>query len=239
MSKGQVKNVIFLGVSTLQELILPFSAKNLIIWKWATLSRKDSAAKFPADIKVIRTDSTAASLENALAGQDVIISMLGDAGLHLQKSIVDAAIVAGVERIFPSEFGCRTYIDKVVELMPYFQQKRDMISYLRTKQDRISWTAMIPNPFFDEEILAAVEKSSGRTFERHYMNSTDLYEDALRRFRSRGPGDEKDLLAERDIIQCITYGKGEFLGLSDVRDGNDWTESLEEDVKGVLEGTRP
>lgn len=78
------------------------------------------------------------------------------------------------------------------------------------------------------------------------MNSTDLYEDALRRFRSRGPGEEKDLFAERDIIQCITYGKGEFLGLGNTLDGNNWTErlglpaeSLDEDVKGVLEGTRP
>lgn len=68
----------------------------------------------------------------------------------------------------------------------------------------------------------------------------------MRRFRSRGPSDEKDLFAERDIIQCITYGKGQFLGLGDTRDEHDWTdrlglpnESLEEDVKGVLEGTRP
>lgn len=118
--------------------------------KISALSRKGSTAEFPADIDVIRTDYTAASLEYALAGQDVIISMLGDAGLPLQKAIVDAAIVAGVQRIFPSEFGCRTYIDKVVALMPYFQQKHEVINYLRTKQDKISWTAMITNPFFDE-----------------------------------------------------------------------------------------
>ncbi|KAK2685368.1 hypothetical protein QWA68_015722 [Fusarium oxysporum] len=314
MSKGTVKNVIFLGGAgqagrpVFNSLIQASQGSGLTI---SALSRKESTAKFPADIEVIRTDYTAASLENALAGQDVIISMLGDAGLPLQKAIVDAAIVAGVQRIFPSEFGCRTYIDKVVALMPYFQQKHEMISYLRTKQDRISWTAMIANPFFDEalkntfhgyeppnkyflldggdapygttnlhtiglalfkiisdpthfqdsanryinihshiktqkEILAAVEKASGRTFERHHVNSTDLYEDALRRFRSRGPGEEKDLFAERDIIQCITYGKGEFLGLGNTLDGNNWTErlglpaeSLDEDVKGVLEGTRP
>ncbi|EEU38443.1 uncharacterized protein NECHADRAFT_88584 [Fusarium vanettenii 77-13-4] len=277
----------------------------------SALSRADSGASFPVGINVIRTDYTPASLENALVGQDVVISMLGDAGMPLQKRIVDAAIVAGVQRIFPSEFGCRTYIDRVVALMPYFQQKRNLIEHLKTKEGSITWTALIPNPFFDEalkntfhgyeppnkyflldggdapygttnlrtiglalfrivsnpthfqdsanryvnihsyiltqkDILAAVEKVSGRTFERHHVNSADLYEDALRRFRSRGPSMEKDLFAERDIIQCITYGKGEFLGLGDTRDENDWTErlglpaeNLEEDVRGVLEGTRP
>lgn len=97
-----------------------------------------------------------------------------------------------------------------------------------------------------KDILAAVEKISQKTFEKHFVNSADLYEDALRRFTSRGPSDEKDLFAERDIIQCITYGKGEFLSLGDPRDENDWTErlglpeeNLEEDVRGVLERTRP
>lgn len=116
----------------------------------SALSRADSGASFPVGINVIRTDYTPASLENALVGQDVVISMLGDAGLPLQKRIVDAAIAAGVQRIFPSEFGCRTYIDRVVALMPYFQQKRDLIEYLKTKEGSITWTALIPNPFFDE-----------------------------------------------------------------------------------------
>jgi hypothetical protein len=116
----------------------------------SALSRADSSAKFPVGVNVIRTDYTSTSLESALAGQDVIISMLGDAGMPTQKRIVDAAITAGVQRIFPSEFGCRTYIDKIVDLMPYFEPKRDLINYLRTKEDRITWTALIPNPFFDE-----------------------------------------------------------------------------------------
>ncbi|KAH7236608.1 hypothetical protein BKA59DRAFT_404843 [Fusarium tricinctum] len=275
------------------------------------LSRADSSTRLSVGVNVIRTDYTSASLESALAGQDIIISMLGDAGMPTQKRIIDAAIAAGVQRIFPSEFGCRTYIDKIVDLMPYFKPKRDLIKYLKTKEDSITWTALIPNPCFDEalkntfhgyeppnkyflldngdapygttnlytiglalfkivsnpthfqdpanryvniyshiltqkDILAAVEKISRKTFERHFVNSADLYEDALRRFKSRGASDEKDLFAERDIIQCITYGKGDFLGLGDPRDENDWTErlglpeeNLEEDVKGVLERTRP
>ncbi|KAF5005009.1 hypothetical protein FDECE_8534 [Fusarium decemcellulare] len=314
MSARTVKNVIFLGAAgqagrvVFNSLVEASQGSGLTI---SALSRVGSTAKFPSNVNIRRTDYTRASLEKALAGQDVVVSMLGDAGMPLQKTIIDAAIAAGVQRIFPSEFGCRTYLDKVVALMPYFQQKRELIDYLKTKQDSISWTAVIPNPFFDEalkntfhgyeppnkyflldggdapygttnlrtiglalfkiisdpahlqdsanryvniyshittqkEILAAVEKASGIIFERHYLNSADLYEDSMRRWRSRGSLEKKDLFAERDIIQCITYGKGEFLGLGDPRDENDWTrrlglpaESLEEDVVGVLQGTRP
>ncbi|KAJ3537467.1 hypothetical protein NM208_g6301 [Fusarium decemcellulare] len=311
MSVRTVKNFIFLGAAgqagrvVFNSLVPASQGSGPTI---SALSRVGSTAKFPSNVNIIWTDYTPASLEKALAGHDVVISMLGDAGMPLQKTIINAAIAAGVQRIFPSKFGCRTYLDKVVALMPYFQQKRELIDYLRTKQDSISWTAVIPNPFFDEntfhgyeppnkyllldggdapygttnlrtiglalfkiisdpahfqdstnryvniyshittqkEILAAVEKASGIIFERHYLNSADLYEDSMRRWRSRGSLEEKDLFAERDIIQCITYGKGEFLGLGDPRDENDWTrklglpaESLEEDVVGVLQGTRP
>lgn len=97
-----------------------------------------------------------------------------------------------------------------------------------------------------QQVLEALEEASGSAFKKHYLNSKDLYEDSLRRFHSRGPSEEKDLLAERDIIQCIIYGKGEFQGLGDTRDENDWTqrlglppEDLLTDVKGVLDGTRP
>lgn len=86
--------------------------------------------------------------------------MLGDAGMPTQKRIIDAAIAAGVQRIFPSEFGCRTYIDKIVDLMPYFKPKRDLIEYLKTKEDGITWTALIPNPFFDE--VNSLSHSNGR-----------------------------------------------------------------------------
>lgn len=96
------------------------------------------------------------------------------------------------------------------------------------------------------EVLAALETVSGTVFEKHHVSSEKLYRDSLRRFYAPGPGGEKDLLAERDIIQCITYGKGQFRGLGDPRDENDFTkrlelpsESLEEDVRGVLNGTRP
>lgn len=99
---------------------------------------------------MLRTDYSAESLDRALEGQDVIISVLGDSGIALQKDVVDSAIRVGVKRIFPSEFGCRTYIKEAVALMPYFAPKRATIEYLMSKRGSISWTALCTNPFFDE-----------------------------------------------------------------------------------------
>lgn len=97
-----------------------------------------------------------------------------------------------------------------------------------------------------QDVVAALEKSKGVPFKKHHLNSQELYRDSLRRFHSRGPTEEKDLFAERDIIQCIAYGKGEFSGLGDPRDENDWTERLGlpaedllDDVTAVINGTRP
>lgn len=303
----------------------------------SALSRTGSASIFPAHVPVLRTDYSPASLRDVLRGQDVVISIIGDSGLALQKTIIDAAIEANVKRIIPSEFGCRTYDPEVVALMPYFAPKRASIEYLMTKEDKISWTAVISGPFFDEvsltpsiassgarerekekenqhyfqalknsfhgyeppdefylldggdstycttnlhtigyalfkilsnksnfidsanqyitihshvltqnDVLRALEAATGTTFKKHHISSEKLYKTALRNFKARGPNEEKDLLAERDIIQCITYGKGQFQGMGDTRDRNDWTERLGlphedllSDVQGVVDGKRP
>ncbi|KAK5064353.1 hypothetical protein LTR84_000186 [Exophiala bonariae] len=97
-----------------------------------------------------------------------------------------------------------------------------------------------------QEVLAALEKASGQPFKIHRLSSDTFYDNSLRRFHNVKPGEPKILLAERDIIQCITYGKGKFKGLGDPRDENDWTEKLGlpaedllDDVKAVLDGIRP
>lgn len=116
----------------------------------SALSRVGSSSVFPGQVTVLRTDYSPESLEEAFKGQDVIICMLGDGAFALQEDIIRAAIKAGVKRIFPSEFGCRTFVPKVVDLMPYFRPKRALIEWLKTQEDAISWTALIPGPFFDE-----------------------------------------------------------------------------------------
>ena len=63
--------------------------------------------------------------------------------------IIDAALKMGVKRFFPSEFGSRTYDDAVRAAVPTFDSKKKIIDYLKTKEDKISWTAVINGAFFD------------------------------------------------------------------------------------------
>ncbi|KAF5013231.1 hypothetical protein FDECE_745 [Fusarium decemcellulare] len=146
-----VKNVIFLGASgdlgrpTLKKFISMSNSH----FNVSVLTRQGSTATFPSGVNVFKTDYTLSSLESILHGQDVVISMLGYDGLQQQKTIIDAAIKAGVKRFFPSEFGSRTYDDKVRAAVPVFEGKREIIDYLEANEGKISWTAVINGAFFD------------------------------------------------------------------------------------------
>lgn len=54
-----------------------------------------------------------------------------------------------MKRFIPSEFGSDTSDQKVVDFVPIFQGKVDVVKYLISKESSISWTAIISGPFFD------------------------------------------------------------------------------------------
>jgi hypothetical protein len=90
------------------------------------------------------------SLKAAMQGQDVIISMVGPAQASEQQRYVDAAIAAGVQRFFPSEFGPYSRQSLYSSLSPYVAQpKNALVDYLRSKEQQISWTAVICGGFFE------------------------------------------------------------------------------------------
>ncbi|KAE8146880.1 hypothetical protein BDV25DRAFT_43994 [Aspergillus avenaceus] len=115
------------------------------------LSRKESAATFPSGITVRKADfSDAADLEAALRGQEAVISAVGATAFGEQKSIVDAAIHAGVQRFIPSEFSASSQDEAVLKLLPLFGQKKELIEYLKIKQsDGLSWTGIATGPLLD------------------------------------------------------------------------------------------
>lgn len=66
-----------------------------------------------------------------------------------QKNIIDAAVEAGVKRFIPAEFGIDTSKEKAVEIMTFLRVKPQIINYLRSIEDKITWTGIITGPFFD------------------------------------------------------------------------------------------
>lgn len=113
------------------------------------LTRENSMAALPAGVKHVKTDYSESSLLEAFTGQDAVISTISAGGLTLQKSIVDAAIAAGVKVFFPSEYGVDTSIHSSPEVIPLLGAKVEALDYIKTKQDKISWTAIITGSLFD------------------------------------------------------------------------------------------
>ncbi|KAF2762422.1 NAD(P)-binding protein [Pseudovirgaria hyperparasitica] len=113
------------------------------------VSRPTSTSTFPSHIHVVKTEYTPSELEKAFVGQDAVVSLVSGDGFADQVKIVDAAIAAGVKRFIPSDFGSDTTNPKAVEAVPIFHHKRQVVQYLESKEDQISWTAIVTGFFID------------------------------------------------------------------------------------------
>lgn len=120
------------------------------------LARKESTSVFPASVQVFKADyDNQAELEAAMAGQDVVISMVNVHGAGNQKILVEAAIAAGVKRFLPSEFGPPSQDKKFAAMnMEVLAIKAEFNEYLKTKESQISWTAIVTGSFIDWAILS-------------------------------------------------------------------------------------
>ncbi|KAJ6114825.1 hypothetical protein N7486_000603 [Penicillium sp. IBT 16267x] len=114
------------------------------------VSRKESKACFPQSVTVLKSDFSEVGLEAAFKNQDVVISTVGATGFSEQKKFVDAAVRAGVKRFIPSEFSANSQNDAVLQLLPLFRQKKELIEYLKTKEaEGLSWTGIATSGLFD------------------------------------------------------------------------------------------
>ncbi len=108
MATNSYKNVVLLGATgNLGQHILP-ALLNDGTFNVTVLSRANSSATFPSNVKVIKVDySDTSALTKALANQDVVISTIGGEGLasNFGEVLVQAAIDAKVKWFIPSEFG--------------------------------------------------------------------------------------------------------------------------------------
>jgi hypothetical protein len=102
-------------------------------------------------VRVFKADyNDISSVQLAMEGQDVVISMVGGVAAGDQKTFIDAALAAGVKRFFPSEFGPYSRDPKLVKLNPWVNPaKTSTVDYLRSKESRMSWTSLVTGGFFD------------------------------------------------------------------------------------------
>ncbi|KAK5989578.1 Isoflavone reductase-like-like protein [Cladobotryum mycophilum] len=144
------KNIAVVGASGSIGKIILEALVAVGVFNITVLSRKESSATFSGNILVHKSDFSDADLDTAFRGQDAIISTLGATGLGDQKRVVDAALRAGVKRFLPSEFSSSSQDTVVLELLPLFRQKSDLIEYLQTKESAgLSWTGVASSLLFD------------------------------------------------------------------------------------------
>jgi uncharacterized protein YbjT (DUF2867 family) len=116
------------------------------------LSRPSSTTTFPAGVTVLKTDYSEESLVEVLKGQHVVVSAVAGQALGSQKTIIDAAIKAGVKRFIPSEYGYDTLDKELIKVIPLLDTKGDIIRYAQSKaaaHPEFTWTGVATGIFFD------------------------------------------------------------------------------------------
>ncbi|PVH93988.1 NAD(P)-binding protein [Periconia macrospinosa] len=147
---SEFKNVVVIGASGslgphVLEALLESSSFNV-----TALSRQGSNSTYPSGVKVVHADySSQDSLTAAFKGQDAVLSFVGVQGFKDQQRLIDAAIAAGVKRFIPSEYGGNTRDERVLSQITIAALKVNAVKYLQSKEDQISWTAIITGIFFD------------------------------------------------------------------------------------------
>ncbi|KAK1580464.1 NmrA-like family protein [Colletotrichum navitas] len=151
MALSHIKNVLVVGASgsvggpTVKALL----EENFQV---TGLTRQSSSATLPEGVRHLTTDFSEASLLEAFRNQDAVVSAVTSSqsdALMLQKTLVDAAIAARVKVFVPSEYGIDTADGTAPKYVPALADKIEVVKYLKERQDKISWTAIVTGAIFD------------------------------------------------------------------------------------------
>ncbi|KAJ5594300.1 uncharacterized protein N7459_000508 [Penicillium hispanicum] len=147
---SSLKNVAIVGASGSIGSIILNSLIASSKFTITVVTRKESEAVFPSNVTVVKSDYSEADLETAFKGKDAVISAVGALGFGEQKKFVDAAIRAGVKRFIPSEFSSSWEDEAVLQLLPLFGVKKELVGYLKSKESEgLTWTGIATSGLFD------------------------------------------------------------------------------------------
>lgn len=143
-----LKNIAFIGASgnlgskTLDALLKEDKHSITVI------TRSSSTVDYDSRVHVHKGEyQDAAFLESALQDQDVLVIMLGFAGLGDQDAMIQAAAKAGVKYILPTTYGGAIGDDRHVKAIPLFQEKRDV--HDRIEALGMEWIGVVTNSWTD------------------------------------------------------------------------------------------
>ncbi|KAK1690553.1 hypothetical protein BDP55DRAFT_353709 [Colletotrichum godetiae] len=131
------------------------------------IRRESTSIDYPVKARVVEVDyDSSDSLRDALKSIDAVVSAVGKQnGLQSQYKLIDAAIVTGVKRFIPSEFGADLQNSRI-RVFPTYWTKVEIENYLEKKvQDtELTYTYVYNSVLFDEGLsLGAFANFSTRT----------------------------------------------------------------------------
>ena len=145
-----IKNVVVIGSTgniggpIIQALIAHPAQYNV-----TAVTRDRTKSSFTPSVKIAESDLSTDSLRTIFEGKDAVICSLPADKILDQKRIIDIAIESGVIRFLPSEYGMDSANPAAKEYLPIIAGKVQVVDYLRSKEDQISWSSTIVGSFFD------------------------------------------------------------------------------------------
>lgn len=150
-----LKNIIVIGASgNLGPSILSALDSNpRFAGDIEVLSRSSSQTTFPPHIKIHRVADSYPfdELVAAFKDQDAIVNMAPITEVATHKTIIDAALEAGVKRIILSEFGTNVPELQTTEpLAEVYRGKVEIRKHMEGKEGKgLTWTGLVVGAFFD------------------------------------------------------------------------------------------
>lgn len=128
------------------------------------LLRQSSKSTFPSSVKTVRIPDNLEPQETlieALKGQDALVLAFAGSSTTQSKTLIDAAINAGVKHIIPADFGsCDSSDPRSLELVPLFKEKKKVRDYLISHEGqgkgKMSWTSIVTGHFFDYGLMTGL-----------------------------------------------------------------------------------
>lgn len=146
-----VKNVVLAGAAgSLGSVIF----KKLVAsgkFNIRLLRRQGSTSTLPSDVEIVDVDfESVDSLKAALTGQDALISATGSFSIESQKTLVEAAVAAGIKRYIPSEFGSDLDIPQT-RALPVYGHKVEIQDAIiaASKTSDFTYTLIYNSAFLD------------------------------------------------------------------------------------------
>jgi hypothetical protein len=147
------------------------------------LTRSAKTQQFPSTVRVVEVDySSLDSLVTALQNQEVLVSALAKVALGNELLLIDAAFLANVQRVVPSEFG-GDLLNQRTRQFPNYRDKilvQDRLKlYRRRTGPSMSYTLVFNNVLLDWSLTSGLILDPHMRLMHRYNDGNTMFSTTL------------------------------------------------------------